>query len=259
MLAERDQQMLGARPQNAPGRGRGDRPAQHLLAGGRPPRPELELAAETLDRRDHIVDRAGVDARTGEQRLNVAVTSGREQQMLGLDPGVTEHARLVIGQQDRVVGLVGKPAQRILRPADRDAGICRQCRRWYRPRPPAPVVLGCISRRSAPCATGSRALTAGCGSCQPLLWPDPTHRAMLGDDTPETMSLAPSWPARAWAEHRLRGCAWAAAQGEHTSARTHLSSPLTGLGQSPRTAQALAYTSRISAFSCVTPGNGGSG
>jgi hypothetical protein len=33
LFAERDQQMLGARPQNAPGRGRGDRPAQYLLAG----------------------------------------------------------------------------------------------------------------------------------------------------------------------------------------------------------------------------------
>src|SRR5712691_12894801 len=54
-----------------------------------------------------------------------------------------------------------------------------------------------------------------------LLWPDPTRPAMLGDDTPETMSLAPSSPARAWVERRLRGCAWAAAQGEDTSARTH--------------------------------------
>jgi hypothetical protein len=33
VLAERDRQMLGARPEHAPGRGRGDRPAQHLLAG----------------------------------------------------------------------------------------------------------------------------------------------------------------------------------------------------------------------------------
>jgi hypothetical protein len=44
---------------------------------------------------------------------------------------------------------------------------------------------------------------------------------MLGDDTPETMSLAPSSPTGAWAEHRLRGCDWAAAQHEHTLARTH--------------------------------------
>ncbi len=42
-----------------------------------------------------------------------------------------------------------------------------------------------------------------------------------GDDTPETMSFAPSSPTRAWVERRLRGCAWAAAQVEDTPARTH--------------------------------------
>ena len=89
--------MFGARPQNAPGCGRGDRPAQHLLAFCRPPGPQLELAAETLDRRDRSVDRVSVDALTGEQTLNVAVTCRREQQVLGADPGMTEHACLVIG------------------------------------------------------------------------------------------------------------------------------------------------------------------
>src|SRR5262249_16491911 len=123
LFAERDQQMLGARPQNATGRGRSARPTHYLPAGGPPPEPELELAAETVDRRDHIVDRTGVDARTGEQTRNIPAASGREQQMLGVNPGVTQHPRLVIGQQDRVVGLVVKPAQRVLRPSDRDAGI----------------------------------------------------------------------------------------------------------------------------------------
>src|ERR1700740_1844271 len=52
----------------------------------------------------------------------------------------------------------------------------------------------------------------------PLLWPDPTPPAMPGDDTPETMSLAPSSPARAWVERQLRGCAWAAAHDEDTPA-----------------------------------------
>jgi len=121
VLAERDQQMLCARPRNTPGRRRSDHPAQHLLAGGRPPRPEFELAAETLDRRDHVVDRAGIDALAGKQPVNVPVPGGREQQVFGLDPAVTEHACLVIGQQDRVVCLVGEPAQRVLRPADREA------------------------------------------------------------------------------------------------------------------------------------------
>jgi hypothetical protein len=55
----------------------------------------------------------------------------------------------------------------------------------------------------------------------PLLWPDPTPPAMPGDDTPETRSLAPSSPARAWGERRLRGCAWAAAQDEDTLALAH--------------------------------------
>lgn len=43
---------------------------------------------------------------------------------------------------------------------------------------------------------------------------------MPGDDTPETVSLAPSSPARAWVERRLRGRAWAAAQNEDTPVRT---------------------------------------
>jgi hypothetical protein len=41
---------------------------------------------------------------------------------------------------------------------------------------------------------------------------------MPGDDTPETVSLAPSSPARAWGERRLRGCAWASAQTDDTPA-----------------------------------------
>jgi hypothetical protein len=97
--------------------------AQYLLAGWRAPRPELEPAAETFDRRDHIVDRASVYALPGEQTLNVPVASGREQKMFRVDPGVTQHPRLVSGQQDRVVRLVGKPARRVLRPGDRDAGF----------------------------------------------------------------------------------------------------------------------------------------
>jgi hypothetical protein len=59
-------------------------------------------------------------------------------------------------------------------------------------------------------------LTVGPQSCQPLLWPDPTPPAKPGDDTPETMSLAPSSPARAWGERRLRGRAWAAAHTQDT-------------------------------------------
>src|SRR5258708_13351217 len=115
--------MLGARPENAPGRGSGDRPAQHLLASWRPPGPEVELVTETSDLHDHIVDRASIYALAGEQALHVPVTSGREQKMFGVDRGMTQHARLVIGQQDRVVCLVGKPAQRLRWPCDREAGI----------------------------------------------------------------------------------------------------------------------------------------
>jgi hypothetical protein len=70
-------------------------------------------------------------------------------------------------------------------------------------------VLRCTSHRSLPSASESRVLTVDPESCQPLLWPDPTPPAMPGDDTPETVSLAPSSPARAWGERRLRGCAWA--------------------------------------------------
>ena len=69
------------------------------------------------------MNRASIYALAGEDALNVPTAGGREQQMLGLDPGVTQHPCLVIGQQDRVVGLVGKPAQRVGRPGDRDAGI----------------------------------------------------------------------------------------------------------------------------------------
>ena len=79
-------------------------------------------------------------------------------------------------------------------------------------------MLRCTARRSVPSVTGSRVLTVGSESCQPLLWPDPTPPAMPGDDTPETMSLAPSSPARAWDERWLRGRAWAAAHADDTPA-----------------------------------------
>ncbi|HET9118551.1 MAG TPA: hypothetical protein VFN75_10855 [Pseudonocardiaceae bacterium] len=69
------------------------------------------------------MDRAGVDVLAGHQTLNIPVAGGREQKMFGVDQGVTQHPRLVSGQQDRVVRLVGKPAQRVLRPGDRAAGI----------------------------------------------------------------------------------------------------------------------------------------
>jgi len=151
VLAERDQQMLGARPQNAPGRRREHRPAQRFLAGGRPPGPELELAAVTLELDDHLADRAGVYARAGEQRLNVPVTRGREQQMLGVNPGMTQHARLVIGQQDRVPGLVGKPAQRVLRPCDRGifAGAATGTARGRKPPPGLGVLLARLHHAGA--------------------------------------------------------------------------------------------------------------
>lgn len=59
----------------------------------------------------------------GEETLRVPPTGGSEQQMLGFDRGVAHHPRLVFGEQDQVVCLVGEPAQRVLRPSDRDAGI----------------------------------------------------------------------------------------------------------------------------------------
>jgi hypothetical protein len=58
-----------------------------------------------------------------EQTLNVPATSRSEQQMLGLDAAVAQHARLVLGQQDQVVRLIGEPAQRVIRPQNRDTGI----------------------------------------------------------------------------------------------------------------------------------------
>ena len=68
------------------------------------------------------MDRA-CDALATEQTLRVASPSGGEKEMLGLDRGVAQHPRLVIGEQDQVVGLVGEPAQRVFRPRDGDAGI----------------------------------------------------------------------------------------------------------------------------------------
>ncbi|HWE14199.1 MAG TPA: hypothetical protein VG365_11835 [Solirubrobacteraceae bacterium] len=70
------------------------------------------------------MDLASSDARAGEQQtLSVPTTSGGEQKVLGVDAAVVHHARLVLGEQDRVVSLVGEPAQRVLRPGDRDAGV----------------------------------------------------------------------------------------------------------------------------------------
>lgn len=82
-----------------------------------------KLLPEPFDPQDLIVDRASRERVADEQALHVASTSGGEQQMLGFDRGVAHHARLVFGQQDQVVGLVGEPAQRVRRPGDRDAGI----------------------------------------------------------------------------------------------------------------------------------------
>ena len=58
-----------------------------------------------------------------EEALCVSPTSDGEQQMFGLDGGVAHHPRLVVGEQDQVVGLVGEPAQRVIRPSERVAGI----------------------------------------------------------------------------------------------------------------------------------------
>src|SRR5262249_8464828 len=161
------------------------------LAGGRPPRPQLELAAETLDLHDHIVDRASLDAFAGKQTLNVPTAGGRAQAEAAGGPGGGARAWPAPSPPGRRSG----PVRRTTRPRSPRApgaggGTPRPRGRWSRPR--APAVLGCTSRRSAPSATGPRALTACSQSCQPLLWPDPTRPAMLGDDTPETRSLAPS-------------------------------------------------------------------
>jgi hypothetical protein len=83
-----------------------------------------ELLPEPSVPQDRIVDLASSDARASEQQtLSVATTSGGEQNVLGVDAAVVHHARLVFCEQDRVVSLVGEPAQRVLRPDDRDAGI----------------------------------------------------------------------------------------------------------------------------------------
>lgn len=99
--------MLRARAENAPVCCRCDGSAQYLLAGRRAPGSQLELLPESFDPEDPIVDRV-IEA--SEQALNVAATSGSEQQVLGLDRRVAQHARLVFGQQDQVVGLIGEPA-----------------------------------------------------------------------------------------------------------------------------------------------------
>ncbi len=112
--------MLRARAENAPACCRGDGSAQHRLAGRGPLGSQFELLPEPFDLQDQIVDRV-IEA--SEHALNVSATSGSEQQMLGLDRGVPHHARLVVGEQDQVVCLVGEPAQRVLRPGDRGAGI----------------------------------------------------------------------------------------------------------------------------------------
>jgi len=83
-----------------------------------------ELLPERSVPQDRIVDLASSDARAGEQQtLSVPTTSDGEQKVLGVDAAVVQHARLVLGQQARVVSLVGEPAQRVLRPGNRDVGI----------------------------------------------------------------------------------------------------------------------------------------
>ena len=97
--------MLGTRPQYPPGRRQHHRPAQHLLAGGRPPGPQLQPVAETHHRRDHIVDGAGGDPLPGEQTLDVPVPGGREQQirLAAQEGGNLQH----VGDFGRRIGVRG--------------------------------------------------------------------------------------------------------------------------------------------------------
>jgi hypothetical protein len=83
-----------------------------------------ELLPETSVPQDLIVDLASSDARASEQQtLGVPPTGGGEQQVLGVNGAVVHHARLVLGKQDRVVCLIGEPAQRVLRPTDPGAEV----------------------------------------------------------------------------------------------------------------------------------------
>jgi hypothetical protein len=84
--------------------------------------PEFgEDASWKADPLDRVVD--GPRGAVGQQGLNIPAASCREEEMLGLDPGVAQHARLIFGEQDQVVCLVGEPAQRVSWPRDRDLGI----------------------------------------------------------------------------------------------------------------------------------------
>jgi hypothetical protein len=58
------------------------------------------------------VDRARNHALASEELLHIASSSRSQEQMLGLDDGLAEHPRLVLGQQDRVVCLISEQADR---------------------------------------------------------------------------------------------------------------------------------------------------
>ena len=81
------------------GRGRTGHPPQHQL-----------VADATLadDQRKHIT--AG-DPSPLEQRANPPVTREGQQHVLGLDRGPTEHAGLILAQQDHVIRLISERSQ----------------------------------------------------------------------------------------------------------------------------------------------------
>ena len=84
---------------------------ERRVAGGRTGnRPNHQLVTEPPATHNHVENLARGHAGLLQDRRNVAPPRERQQQMHGLDRGLAQHPRLVLGQDNQVVRLVGKDA-----------------------------------------------------------------------------------------------------------------------------------------------------
>ena len=119
VLAQRQQnvQLTGA---TIPGlRRHCHRPLEDPLAGRRTPQtPQHQFIAQPLHPRDRSVQIATSDAPLRQDLSPAAPPRARQQQMLGLDNGASQHACLVLGQDKQIGCVAGKQT---------DPGIIAHC------------------------------------------------------------------------------------------------------------------------------------
>ena len=89
--------MLAARPEHPTCRRHVDRAFQRVVAGWRARNPpDHEILTQSAGAHQRAVDVASNYASRRQQRLDTASARQREQQMLGVDPRLTKHPRLIL-------------------------------------------------------------------------------------------------------------------------------------------------------------------